>query len=66
MLTFSTAGESHGRGVFALLDGIPAGAAREDESDSCECGALGSRSAGRSGLLAAMVALFLEPARPED
>ncbi len=25
MLTFSTAGESHGRGVFALLDGIPAG-----------------------------------------
>lgn len=25
MLTFSTAGESHGRGVFAFLDGIPAG-----------------------------------------
>jgi chorismate synthase len=25
MLTFSTAGESHGRGVFAFLDGVPAG-----------------------------------------
>ena len=25
MLTFFTAGESHGRGVFAFLDGIPAG-----------------------------------------
>ncbi|MFA5654033.1 MAG: chorismate synthase, partial [Desulfomonilia bacterium] len=25
MLTFTTAGESHGRGVFAFLDGIPAG-----------------------------------------
>jgi chorismate synthase len=25
MLTFLTAGESHGRGVFAFLDGIPAG-----------------------------------------
>ena len=25
MLTFLTAGESHGRGVFALLDGVPAG-----------------------------------------
>ncbi len=25
MLTFYTAGESHGRGVFAFLDGIPAG-----------------------------------------
>ncbi len=25
MLTFCTAGESHGRGVFAFLDGIPAG-----------------------------------------
>jgi chorismate synthase len=25
MLTFFTAGESHGRGIFAFLDGIPAG-----------------------------------------
>ncbi|HOX00405.1 MAG TPA: chorismate synthase, partial [Deltaproteobacteria bacterium] len=25
MLTFYTAGESHGRGIFAFLDGIPAG-----------------------------------------
>lgn len=25
MLTFTTAGESHGRGVFAFLDGVPAG-----------------------------------------
>jgi chorismate synthase len=25
MLSFSTAGESHGRGIFAMLDGMPAG-----------------------------------------
>jgi chorismate synthase len=29
MLTFYTAGESHGRGIFAFLDGIPAGLATD-------------------------------------
>jgi chorismate synthase len=32
MLVFNTAGESHGRGVFAFLDGLPAGLAVDRES----------------------------------
>jgi len=48
MLTFYTAGESHGRGVFAFLDGVPAGLTLERDLIDADL-ARRQRGYGRGG-----------------